>query len=88
MIQPFYTSSAINRHGDYRNNEKFLNTIINEKDTKFIPFYNGKNLFIEINEKINLPFLNEKQEQKVFETVIDKGTDVFAAVLKELLKKI
>ena len=42
----------------------------------------------EINKKINLPFLNEEQEQKVFETVIDKGTDVFAAVLKELLKKI
>tara|TARA_R100000152_G_C6781969_1_gene217818 strand:+ start:376 stop:639 length:264 start_codon:yes stop_codon:yes gene_type:complete len=42
----------------------------------------------EINKKINLPFLNEKQEQKVFETIIDKGTDVFAAVLKELLKKV
>ena len=42
----------------------------------------------EINKKINLPFLNEEQEQKVFETIIDKGTDVFAAVLKELLKKI
>ena len=42
----------------------------------------------EINEKINLPWLNEKQEQKVFETIIDKGTDVFAAVLKELLKKV
>ena len=47
MIQPFYASSAINRHGDYRNNKKLLNTIINEKDTKFIPFYNGKNLFIK-----------------------------------------
>jgi len=42
----------------------------------------------EINKKINLPFLNEEQEQKVFETIIDKGTDVFAAVLKELLKKV
>ena len=41
----------------------------------------------EINKKINLPFLNEDQEQKVFETIIDKGTDVFAAVLKQLLKK-
>ena len=42
----------------------------------------------EINKKINLPFLNEEQEQKVFETIIDKGTDVFAAVLKELLKRV
>ena len=41
----------------------------------------------EINKKINLPFLNEEQEQKVFETMIDKGTDVFAAVLKELLRR-
>ena len=42
----------------------------------------------EINKKINLPFLNEEQEQKVFETIIDKGTDVFASVLKELLKRV
>ena len=42
----------------------------------------------EINKKINLPFLNEEQEQKVFETIIDKGTDVFSAVLKQLLKKV
>ena len=42
----------------------------------------------EINEKINLPWLNEKQEQKVFETIIDKGTDVFASVLRELLKRV
>ncbi len=61
MVQPFYASSAINRHGDYRSNEKFLNTIINEKDTKFIPFYNGKNLFIEINDNINPVIFNKFQ---------------------------
>ena len=48
MIQPFYASSAINRHGDYRNNEKLLNSIITEKNTKFIPYYNGKNLFMKL----------------------------------------
>ena len=42
----------------------------------------------EINKKINLPFLNEEQEQKVFETIIDKGTDVFASVLRALLKRV
>ena len=42
MIQPFYASSAINRHGDYRNNEKLLNNIIIDKDTKFIPSIMGK----------------------------------------------
>ena len=50
MIQPFYASSAINRHGNYRNDEKLLKNIIIEKNTKFIPFYNGKNLFKEINK--------------------------------------
>ena len=66
MIQPFYASSAINRHGDYRNNEKLLNTIITEKNTKFIPFYNGKNLFIEINENINPVIFNKFQLHDFF----------------------
>ena len=39
-----------------------------------------------INEKINLPWLNEEQEQKVFEEVIDKGTDILAAVLRKVIK--
>jgi len=66
MIKPFYASSAINRHGDCRNNKKFLNTIINEKDTKFIPFYNGKNLFIEINEHIKPVIFNKFQLHDFF----------------------
>ena len=33
MTQPFYASSAINRHGDYRNNDKLLNCITTEKNT-------------------------------------------------------
>ena len=39
-----------------------------------------------INEKINLPWLNEEQEQKVFEEVLDKGTDILAAVLRKVIK--
>ena len=61
MIQPFYASSAINRHGDYRNNDKLLNTIITEKNTKFVPFYNGKNLFLETNEIIKPVIFNKFQ---------------------------
>ena len=59
MTQPFYASSAINRHGDYRNNDKLLNSITTEKKTKVVPYYNGKNLFIEINENISVT-LNEE----------------------------
>jgi len=39
-----------------------------------------------INEKVNLPILNEAQEQEVFEMMVDKGTDLVASVLSRLLK--
>ena len=81
MIQPFYASSAINRHGDFRNNEKFLNTIITEKDTKFIPFYNGKNLFIEINEDINSVIFNKFQLHDFFPNGI--GGTIFLGVAND-----
>ena len=82
MIQLFYASSAINRHGEFRNNEKFLNTIITEKDTKFIPFYNGKNLFIEINENINSVILNKFQLHDFFPNGI--GGTIFLGVANDL----
>ena len=41
-----------------------------------------------INNKINLPFMNEKQEQEFFEKMIDIGTDFFAALVPKLLKGI
>ncbi len=66
MIQPFYASSAINRHGDYRNNEKLLKNIIFEKNTKFIPFYKGKNLFREINQHIKPVIFNNNQIHEFF----------------------
>ena len=66
MIQSFYSSSAINRHGEYRNNKELLNIIITQKDTKFIPFYNGKNLFIEMNENIKAVIFNKFQLHDFF----------------------
>ena len=66
MIQPFYASSAINRHGDYRNNDKLLNSITTEKNTKFVPYYNGKNLFMNINENINPIIFNQRQLHDFF----------------------
>jgi hypothetical protein len=42
----------------------------------------------ELNRRINLPFLNESQEQKVFEEIVDKGTDVIAGVIGAMLKKV
>lgn len=53
MLQPFYASSEINRHGDYRNDEKFLKKIMMDPRTKFIPVYSGKNLFKGFDQNIN-----------------------------------
>ena len=66
MIQPFYTSSAINRHVNYRNNKNLLNNIIIKKNTKFIPFYNGKNLFLEINKNITPVIFTKTQLDEFF----------------------
>lgn len=42
----------------------------------------------ELNKRINLPFLNEKQEQKVFTEIVDKGTDIIAGVMRTMLSKV
>ena len=39
-----------------------------------------------INSKINLPLMNEAQEQELFEKMIDKGTDILAAVIRKALR--
>ena len=39
-----------------------------------------------INKKLNLPLMNEAQEQELFETLIDKGTDILAGIMSKLLK--
>ena len=39
-----------------------------------------------INQKINLPGLNEKAEQVIFEKMIDRGTDIVAGIMSKLLK--
>ena len=71
MIQPFYASSAINRHGNYRNDENLLKNIIIEKNTKFIPFYNGKNLFTEINNNITPVIFNKIELDDFFPNAMD-----------------
>ena len=40
-----------------------------------------------INKKINIPWMNEEQEQVMFENLIDKGTDIFAGVMTKILEK-
>ena len=59
--QPFYTSSEINRQGDYRNNKKLIEKIMLDENTNFIPYFNGKNLFKETNENIDAIKLNINQ---------------------------
>ena len=71
MIQPFYASSAINRHGHYRNDKNLLKNMIVEKNTKFIPFYNGKNLFTEINKNITPVIFNKIELDDFFPNAID-----------------
>ena len=39
-----------------------------------------------INKKINLPGLNERAEQVLFEKMIDRGTDIVAGIMSKLLK--
>ena len=71
MIQPFYASSAINRHGNYRNDKNLLKNMIVEKNTKFIPFYNGKNLFTEINKNITPVIFNKIELDDFFPNAMD-----------------
>ena len=82
MIQPFYASSAINRHGHYRNNKNLLNNIIIEKNTKFIPFYNGKNLFTKINKNITPVIFNKIELDDFFPNGM--GDTIFLGVANTL----
>ena len=82
MIQPFYASSAINRHGDYRNNDKLLNSLTTEKKTKFVPYYHGKNLFMSVNENIKPIFFNQIQLHDFFPEGI--GDTIFLGVANTL----
>ena len=66
MQQPFYASPEINRQGDYRNNKKLIEKIMVDENTKFIPYFNGKNFFKEINENIEALKLDNKQIKKFF----------------------
>jgi|TARA_A100000171_G_C2027988_1_gene94388 hypothetical protein len=40
-----------------------------------------------VNKKINLPGISEKAEQVIFEKMIDKGTDLVAGVMQEILEE-
>ena len=62
IASPYQT---IANEGEQRLLQK-LNNIITEKDTKFIPFYNGKNLFTEINKNITPIIFNKVQLDEFF----------------------
>ena len=61
MHQPFYASSQINRHGDFRSDKELIEKIISDKKTKFVPVLNGKNLFKQSNNNIEDCFFNTEQ---------------------------
>ncbi len=82
MYQPFYASSEINRQGDYRNNKKLIEKIIVDEKTKFIPYYEGKNLFKQKNENIEAIKLNNKQLTTFFPKGINNP--IFLGVANEI----
>ena len=82
MHQPFYASSEINRQGDYRNNKKLIEKIIVDEKTKFIPYYEGKNLFKQKNENIEAIKLNNQQLITFFPKGIDNP--IFLGVANEI----
>ena len=65
MIQTFYASPKINRHGDYRSDPQILNKIMADENTSFIPVYKGKNLFKEIHNNFEALILNNKDLKKI-----------------------
>jgi len=82
MDQPFYASSEINRQGDYRNNKKLIEKIIVDEKTRFIPYYEGKNLFKQENENIEAIKLNNEQLITFFPKGIDNP--IFLGVANEI----
>ena len=71
MNQPFYASSQINRHGDFRSNKGFMTKIMSDKNTKFVPVLNGKNLFRQSDTSIEAYFFNSEQLKAIFPNGID-----------------
>ena len=71
MKQPFYASPKINRQGDYRNNKKLIEKMMVDENTKFIPYYRGKNFFKERNENIEAIKLNSNQLKNFFPKEIE-----------------
>ena len=65
MVQTFYASPKINRHGDYRSDLQILNKIMADENTSFIPVYKGKNLFKEIHNNFEALILNNKDLKKI-----------------------
>ena len=65
MIQTFYASPKINRHGDYRSDPQILNKIMADENTSFIPVYKGKNLFKQIHNNFEALILNNKDLKKI-----------------------
>ena len=71
MNQPFYASSQINRHGDFRSNKGFMTKIMSDKNTKFVPVLKGKNLFRQSDENIEACFFNSEQLKTIYPNGID-----------------
>tara|TARA_R100001163_G_C4886571_1_gene81501 strand:- start:28 stop:264 length:237 start_codon:yes stop_codon:yes gene_type:complete len=67
--------------------DKAKDHIVEEYQDEFISYIQSdelkEQLATKINKKINLPFLNEEQEQELLEKLVDWITDVLEDIAKK-----
>jgi len=67
--------------------DKAKDHIVEEYQDEFIGYVQSdelkEELATKINKKLNLPFLNEEQEQELLEKLIDWTTDVLEDIAKK-----
>ena len=67
--------------------DKAKDHIVDEYQDEFIGYVQSdelkEQLATKINKKINLPFLNEEQEQELLEKLVDWITDVLEDIAKK-----
>ena len=67
--------------------DKAKDHIVDEYQDEFIGYIQSdelkEQLATKINKKINLPWLNEKQEQELYEKLVDWITDVLEDIAKK-----
>ncbi len=84
MNKVLYTSSKIERCSELRTNSLFLNNIFKSKNSKFVPVWDTKNLFIKNNEDIDALIINRVDLELIISNIslenlifLGKVNDIF-----------